>query len=215
MRMILLGPPGSGKGTQAQKLMKKFQTPQISTGDLFRAAVKNQTRLGKKAKKFMDRGDLVPDQIVVGMAEERLKQPDCKKGFILDGFPRTLPQAEALDKMLSRLRMKIDAVLEIEVPDQEVIRRISGRRTCRNCPAMYHIELIKPKVAGKCDQCGGKLFQRDDDKEEVIKARLRVYHDQTSPLKEFYTKKKLLKKIVGMGSINEIFRKMVKALGDD
>jgi len=212
MRIILLGAPGSGKGTQAQKLIEKFGIPQISTGDLFRSAVKNQTELGKKAKEFMDKGALVPDEIVIGMVEERLSQPDTKNGFILDGFPRTIPQAQALEKMLARLNMKIDAVVEIDVPDDEVIKRIAGRRTCRNCQAMYHIETLKPKVPGKCDKCGGELYQRDDDKEEVIKSRLKVYHSQTAPLVEFYGKKNLVKKISGMGTIDEIFGKIVKAL---
>ncbi len=213
MRMILLGPPGSGKGTQAQKLIEKFQVPQVSTGDLFRSAAKNQTALGKKAKEYMDRGALVPDQVVIGMVEERMKQPDCKKGFILDGFPRTIPQAQALDKMLAGLGMNVDAVVEVDVPDQEVVRRISGRRTCRNCSAMYHIEFNKPKAAGKCDKCGSELYQRDDDKEEVIKSRLKVYHDQTAPLVEFYSKKNLVKKVDGIGSIDEIFGKVIGALG--
>ncbi len=213
MRMILLGPPGSGKGTQAQKLIEHFKIPQVSTGDLFRAAVKNQTALGKKAKEYMDKGALVPDEVVIGMVEERMKQPDTKKGFILDGFPRTIPQAQSLDKMLDQLKMKVDAVVEVEVPDAEVVRRISGRRTCQNCSAMYHVEFNKPKVAGKCDKCGGELYQRDDDQEDVIKSRLKVYHDQTAPLVEYYGKKGLVKNVAGQGSIDEIFHKIKQALG--
>jgi len=212
MRLILLGPPGSGKGTQAQKLVERYKVPQISTGDIFRQAVRDQTELGKKAKEYMDRGELVPDQIVVGMVEERLSQPDCKNGFILDGFPRTIAQAEALDELLARRGEKLDAVLEISVPDEEVIKRLSGRRTCRQCGAMYHIEFNPPKEPGRCDKCKGELYQREDDKEEVIKSRLEVYHSQTAPLIEYYQKKGLLKKIDGVGGIKEIFSRAVSAL---
>ncbi len=212
MRLVLLGPPGSGKGTQAQKLVERYQIPQISTGDLFRSAVKNETELGKKAKEYMERGELVPDEIVVGMVEERLKEDDCQKGFILDGFPRTIAQAQALDKLLEKKGEKLDAVIEISVPDEEVIKRLSGRRTCSKCGAMYHIEFNPPKVEGKCDKCGGDLYQRDDDKEEVIKSRLKVYHSQTAPLVEYYEKKGLLKKINGVGKIDEIFQEIVNAL---
>ena len=212
MRLILLGPPGSGKGTQAQKLVERFKVPQVSTGDIFRQAVRDQTELGKKAKEYMDRGELVPDQIVVGMVEERLSQPDCKNGFILDGFPRTIAQAEALDELLARRGEKLDAVLEISVPDEEVIKRLSGRRTCRQCGAMYHIEFNPPKEPGRCDKCKGELYQREDDKEEVIKSRLEVYHSQTAPLIEYYQKKGLLKKIDGVGGIEEIFSRVMSAL---
>ena len=212
MRIVLLGPPGGGKGTQAQKLIEKYKIPQVSTGDLFRAAVKNQTELGKKAKEYMDKGSLVPDEIVIGMVKERLAKDDCKKGFILDGFPRTMAQAEALDKMLPELKMKLDAVVEIEVPDVEVVKRLSGRRTCTKCGAMYHVEFNKPKVAGKCDKCGGDLYQRDDDNEKTIKSRLDVYHSQTSPLIGYYQKKGIFKKVAGLGDIHEIFNKVVKAL---
>jgi len=212
MRLILLGPPGSGKGTQAQKLVERFKVPQVSTGDIFRQAVRDQTELGKKAKEYMDRGELVPDQIVVGMVEERLSQPDCKNGFILDGFPRTIAQAEALDELLARRGEKLDAVLEISVPDEEVIKRLSGRRTCRQCGAMYHIEFNPPKEPGRCDKCKGELYQREDDKEEVIKSRLEVYHSQTAPLIEYYQKKRLLKKIDGVGGIEEIFSRVMSAL---
>jgi adenylate kinase len=212
MRMVLLGPPGGGKGTQAQKLIEKYAIPQVSTGDLFRAAVKNQTELGKKAKEYMDKGSLVPDEIVIGMVKERLAKDDCKKGFILDGFPRTIAQAEALDKMLPELKMKLDAVVEIEVPDVEVVKRLSGRRTCTKCGAMYHVEFNAPKVAGKCDKCGGDLYQRDDDNEKTIKSRLDVYHNQTSPLVGYYQKKGIFKKVAGLGDISEIFSKVVKAL---
>ena len=212
MRLVLLGPPGSGKGTQAQRLVERYKIPQISTGDIFRQAVRDQTELGKKAKEYMDRGELVPDEVVVGMVEERLGQSDCKNGFILDGFPRTIAQAEALDKLLAGKGEKLDAVLEISVPDEEVVKRLSGRRTCRQCGAMYHIEFNPPKEPGKCDKCGGELYQRDDDKEEVIKSRLQVYHSQTAPLIEYYQKEGLLKKIDGLGGIEEVFARIVDAL---
>ena len=215
MRVGLLGPPGGGKGTQAQKLIEKFKMPQVSTGDLFRAAVKNQTELGKKAKEYMDKGQLVPDEIVIGMVKERMAKDDCKKGFILDGFPRTIGQAEALDKMLPELKMKLDAVVEIAVPDQEVVKRLSGRRTCTKCGAMYHMEFNAPKTAGKCDKCGSELYQRDDDNEKTIKSRLDVYHNQTSPLINYYQKKGIYKKVEGTGDINNIFKNVVKALGAD
>jgi adenylate kinase len=214
MRVVLLGPPGGGKGTQAQKLIEKYQLPQVSTGDLFRAAVKNQTELGKKAKAFMDGGKLVPDEVVIGMVKERLQKDDCKKGFILDGFPRTIGQAEALDKMLPELKMKLDAVVEIAVPDEEVVKRLSGRRTCTKCGAMYHVEFNPPKkAAGKCDKCGADLYQRDDDNEKTIKSRLDVYHNQTSPLINYYQKQGIFKKVEGTGDINNIFNNVVKALG--
>ena len=213
MRLVLLGPPGSGKGTQAQRLVERYKIPQISTGDIFRQAVRDQTELGKRAKEYMDRGELVPDEVVVGMVEERLGQSDCKNGFILDGFPRTIAQAEALDKLLAGKGEKLDAVLEISVPDEEVVKRLSGRRTCRQCGAMYHIEFNPPKEPGKCDKCGGELYQRDDDKEEVIKSRLQVYHSQTAPLIEYYQKEGLLNKIDGLGGIEEVFARIVDALG--
>ena len=212
MRIVLLGPPGGGKGTQAQKLIDQYKIPQVSTGDLFRAAVKNQTDLGKKAKEFMDKGQLVPDEIVIGMVKERLAKDDCKKGFILDGFPRTIAQAEALDKMLPQLKMKLDSVVEIAVPDETVIKRLSGRRSCSKCGAMYHVEFNKPKNDMKCDKCGADLYQRDDDNEKTIKSRLEVYHSQTSPLINYYQKKGIFKKVEGVGDINQIFNSIVKAL---
>jgi len=212
MRIVLLGPPGGGKGTQAQKLIDKYKIPQVSTGDLFRAAVKNQTELGKKAKAYMDKGQLVPDEIVIGMVKERLSQDDCKKGFILDGFPRTIAQAEALDKMLLDLKMKLDSVVEIEVPDPEVVKRLSGRRTCTRCGAMYHVVFNPSKKEMKCDKCGGDLYQRDDDNEKTINQRLQVYHNQTAPLIDYYKKREIFKKVEGMGDINDIFKKVVKVL---
>jgi len=214
MRIILIGPPGGGKGTQAQKLIEKYKIPQISTGDLLRSAVKEGTPLGLKAKEYMGKGQLLPDELVLELVEERLKEKDCKKGFILDGFPRTIAQAEALDKMLKRRGEKLNAVVEIEVPDAEVVRRLSGRRTCPNCGAMFHIEFNKPKTAGKCDKCGGELYQREDDNEKTIKSRLEVYHNQTEPLIGYYKKQGLFKKVNGLGKIEEIFGQLVKALGN-
>ena len=212
MNIILLGPPGSGKGTQAKEIIEKHRIPQISTGDLLREAVKNQTELGKKAKEYMDAGKLVPDEVVVGMVKERLQKDDCKNGFILDGFPRTVPQAESLDQTLADVGKKIDKVVSIEVPDSEVVERLSGRRTCENCGTMYHVKFNPPKQDGVCDKCGGKLYQRDDDNESTIKNRLQVYHDQTAPLKDYYSKKGLVKEIEGVGDISKIKEAVLKAL---
>jgi len=212
VNIILLGPPGSGKGTQAKEIIEKHQIPQISTGDLLREAVKNQTELGKKAKEYMDAGKLVPDEVVVGMVKERLQKDDCKNGFILDGFPRTVPQAESLDQTLADVGKKIDKVVSIEVPDSEVVERLSGRRTCENCGTMYHVKFNPPQQDGVCDKCGGKLYQRDDDNESTIKNRLQVYHDQTAPLKDYYSKKGLVKEIEGVGDISKIKEAVLKAL---
>ncbi|RLA81911.1 MAG: adenylate kinase [Deltaproteobacteria bacterium] len=208
MNLIFLGPPGSGKGTQAKMLVDKYGIPQISTGDILREAVKEGTPLGKEAKKYMDEGKLVPDEVVVGIVRERLKEPDCTKGFILDGFPRTIPQAEALDKTLQEMGKGIDHVLSLEVDREELVRRLSGRRTCKKCGAMYHIIFDPPKKDGVCDRCGGELYQRDDDKEETIRERLRVYEEQTAPLIEYYRKKGLLRPIDGVGKIEEIFARI-------
>ncbi len=213
MNIIMLGPPGAGKGTQAKMLVEKLGIPQISTGDMLRAAVKEGTELGKKAKEYMDAGKLVPDEVVIGIVKERLAQPDCEKGFILDGFPRTIPQAEALDKVLEELGKKIDYVINVAVPNEELITRLTGRRTCRQCGAMYHVVFNPPKVEGKCDKCGGELYQRDDDKEETIRQRLEVYEAQTAPLIEYYEKKGVLYNIDGTGSIEEIFQNILKVLG--
>ncbi len=212
MNIILLGPPGSGKGTQAKEIIEKHRIPQISTGDLLREAVKNQTELGKQAKEYMDAGKLVPDEVVVGMVKERLQKDDCKNGFILDGFPRTVPQAESLDQTLSEVGKKIDKVVSIEVPDSEVVERLSGRRTCENCGTMYHVSFNPPKQEGVCDKCGGKLYQRDDDNENTIKNRLQVYHDQTAPLKDYYSPKGIVKEIEGVGDISKIKEAVLKAL---
>ncbi|RLI88670.1 MAG: adenylate kinase [Archaeoglobales archaeon] len=208
MNLILLGPPGSGKGTQAKFIVEKYGIPQISTGDMLREAVAKGTELGKKAKEYMDKGQLVPDEVVIGIVKERLKQPDCEKGFILDGFPRTLPQAEALDKMLEELGKKIDGVINIHVPEEEVVKRIVNRRSCRNCGAVYHLIYNPPKEEGKCDKCGGELYQRDDDKEETVRNRYKVYRDQTEPLIDYYQKKGLLYNVDGTKTIEEVSKEV-------
>jgi len=212
MRLIFLGPPGAGKGTQAKMLIDRYQIPQISTGDILRAAVKEGTPMGKKAKEFMEAGKLVTDDIVIGIMQDRLKQPDCAKGFILDGFPRTVAQAEALDAMLKELNMPLDKVLALTVPDEELLKRLTGRRTCKSCGQMYHVVFDPPKKEGVCDKCGGELYQRADDNEETIKNRLSVYHSQTSPLLDYYSKKGLLSEIDGTSSPEEIFKKLLSVL---
>jgi adenylate kinase len=213
MRIVLLGAPGAGKGTQAKKLIEKYDMPQISTGDLLRAAVAAGTPLGKEAKSYMDKGELVPDSVVLGMVEERLKQDDCKKGYILDGFPRNTAQAEALDKMLSNLNMSLTAALSVDVPFEDLMKRLTGRRTCKSCGQMYNIYFKAPAKEGICDKCSGELFQRDDDKEATIKKRLEVYSSQTEPLIGYYKNKGILKSVTGTGSIDEIFRKVTETLG--
>jgi adenylate kinase len=213
MRIVLLGAPGAGKGTQAKKLIEKYGMPQISTGDLLRAAVAAGTPLGKEAKSYMDKGELVPDSVVLGMVEERLKQDDCKKGYILDGFPRNTAQAEALDKMLSNLNMSLTAALSVDVPFEDLMKRLTGRRTCKSCGQMYNIYFKAPAKEGICDKCSGELFQRDDDKEATIKKRLEVYSLQTEPLIGYYKNKGILKSVTGTGSIDEIFRKVTETLG--
>lgn len=213
MRLVLLGAPGAGKGTQAKKLVEKYDLPQISTGDLLRAAVAAGTSLGKEARSYMDKGELVPDTVVLGMVGERIKQDDCKKGFILDGFPRNVAQAEALDKMLASLNMPLTAALSVDVPFEDLMKRLTGRRTCKACGQMYNIYFSSPQKEGICDKCGGELFQRDDDKEDTIKKRLEVYNAQTSPLIDYYSKKGILKSVAGTGSIGDIFKKVSDALG--
>lgn len=213
MRLVLLGAPGAGKGTQAKKLIEKYGIPQISTGDLLRAAVAGGTPLGKEAKGYMDKGELVPDSVVLGMVEERLKKDDCKKGYILDGFPRNTAQAEALDKMLGKLGMPLTAAVSVDVPKEDLMKRLTGRRTCKKCGQMYNVYFSPPAKEGVCDKCGGDLFQRDDDKEETIKKRLEVYDAQTAPLIDYYGKKGILKSVEGKGNIDDIFKKMVAAIG--
>ena len=212
MRLVFLGAPGAGKGTQAKRLVEKYGIPQISTGDLLRAAVAAGTALGKEAKSYMDRGELVPDSVVLGMVKERLSQDDCKKGFILDGFPRNVAQAESLDKMLAEMNMPLDIALNLDVPFDDLMKRLTGRRTCKSCGQMYNVYYSPSKVEGKCDKCGGELFQRDDDKEETIKKRLDVYRAQTEPLIDYYSKKGILKSVSGTGSIDEIFNSIYAIL---
>jgi adenylate kinase len=213
MRLILLGAPGAGKGTQAEYLSKRFSIPHISTGDILRENVKNETELGKKAKEYMNKGLLVPDEIVIEIVKDRLSKEDCKNGFLLDGFPRTIAQAEALDKVLEELGQKIDKVLNIEVPDEKILERMSGRRICKNCGASFHVIYRPPQKEGVCDVCGGELYQREDDKEETVKKRLEVYHAQTQPLIDFYKAKGLLVVAYGQEEIADTTKEVLKALG--
>lgn len=208
MNIILLGAPGAGKGTQAEKICEYCKIPQISTGNIIRAAMKEKTEAGKKAQAFVDAGQLVPDAVVIEMVKERLQQSDCKNGFILDGFPRTLPQAEALEQM----NVRIDSVIDIEIPDQMIIMRLSGRRACLTCGATYHQEFQPPKEDEICDKCGNELVIRKDDQPETIKERLRVYHRQTEPLKEFYEKRSLLHVVDGNKTVEEVTRATLEAL---
>jgi adenylate kinase len=213
MRIILLGPPGAGKGTQAKLLIERLQVPQISTGDMLRAAVKDGTPLGRQAKAFMDRGALVPDDVIIGLVRERLQAPDSARGYILDGFPRTVAQAEALEKTLADLRLSLDHVLCLDVPSEDLVVRIAGRRTCRQCGAMSHVRFSPTKQEGVCDACGGETYQRDDDREETVRRRLTVYAEQTAPLVRFYEVRGLLRRVAGTGEIGEIFARMVQSLG--
>jgi adenylate kinase len=212
MNLILLGPPGAGKGTQAQKIVDRYHIPQISTGDILRGAVKEKTPLGVKAKGFMDQGKLVPDELVIGIIEQRLKAQDCKAGFILDGFPRTIAQAEALQPILSGMGKQIDHVINIEVDEEELVRRLTGRRTCKNCGAMFHVLFQPPKKEGICDRCGGPLYQREDDKEETIRTRLKEYQRQTAPLIDYYQQKNTLRSIQGMGGQDQISERIIRML---
>uniref|UniRef100_A0A7J2TJK1 Adenylate kinase n=1 Tax=Archaeoglobus fulgidus TaxID=2234 RepID=A0A7J2TJK1_ARCFL len=212
MNLILLGAPGAGKGTQAKIIMEKYGIPQISTGDMLREAVAKGTELGKKAREYMAQGKLVPDEIVIGIVKERLSQKDCEKGFILDGFPRTLAQAEALDKIMSEMGRKIDAVINVNVPEEEVVRRIVYRRTCRNCGAIYHLIYNPPKKEGICDKCGGELYQREDDKEETVRERYRVYKKNTEPLIEYYRKKGILFDVDGTKDIESVKKEILGIL---
>ncbi len=205
MRLILLGPPGAGKGTQAKMLKEKFSIPQISTGDILRKAVNLDTELGKKAKAYMGDGQLVPDEIAIELIKEKIKEDDCAQGFILDGFPRTIVQAEKLAETLEEMKLDIDAVIDFEVNPQELIVRLTGRRSCSNCGAMFHDETRPPENAGICDHCGHELYQRPDDNKETILKRLEVYENETAPLKEFYRKRGNLKTLEGRGSVDEIF----------
>jgi adenylate kinase len=213
MNLILLGGPGAGKGTQAKKLIDRYHIPQISTGDILRAAVKEGTELGRKAKEFMDAGKLVPDEVVIGIVEERLKQPDAKKGFILDGFPRTVPQAQALDAALAKLGSEINHVVSIDVDEEALVERLTGRRTCKSCGQMFHVKFTPPNKAGVCDKCGGELYQRDDDNETTVRSRLATYNQATKPLIDYYSAKGQVRPIAGVGGIDDIFNKIVGILG--
>ncbi len=213
MRVVLLGPPGAGKGTQAEAIVKAYEIPHISTGDMFRSAVKEGTKLGIEAKAYMDAGALVPDELTIGIVKERLQKPDCQKGFLLDGFPRTLAQADALDKLLQELGIGLDAVLNIEVPFENLITRLTGRFICRQCQAPYHKVFNPPKQAGICDLCGGELYQRVDDSEATVTARLEVYNRQTAPLISYYANSNRLITINGQGSVEEVGKLILAALG--
>jgi adenylate kinase len=207
MILVMLGPPGCGKGTQAEKLMKDYSMPSISSGDLFRTAIKNMAPLGLKVKSIIDRGELVPNEITVEMMKERCAKKDCANGFILDGFPRSVEQAKSLDQMLKELKAgDITHVLSFEVPEEELVKRLTGRRMCRSCGAGYHMMFKKPAKDGACDSCGGALYQRDDDKEEVIRSRLKVYKEQTAPVNNYYADKNILRKVNGVGDIEQIYK---------
>lgn len=212
MKIIMLGAPGAGKGTQAQMIADKFNIPHISTGDIFRANIKNGTELGKKAKEFMDKGLLVPDELTVQLLLDRVANDDCKNGYVLDGFPRTIPQADVLDAELTKLGDKVDFAVNVDVPDENIVRRMSGRRACLKCGATYHIEHIPPKKEGICDKCGSELVQREDDKPETVQNRLSVYHEQTQPLIDYYDKKNILKTVDGTKDMQEVFNEIVKIL---
>jgi adenylate kinase len=211
MNIILLGPPGSGKGTQAKMIADKYKVKHISTGDILRENVRGGTPLGKEAKKYMDAGQLVPDQVLIDIIKDRLAKPDVKGGWMLDGYPRTIPQAEALEKILPSLGQKMNVVLNVDVPDKELVGRLSGRRMCK-CGASYHVQFNPPKKDGICDTCGGELYHRDDDKAEAIMKRLDAYHKQTQPLIDYYAKKGVIANINGMGDIKAIFGEITKVL---
>ncbi len=214
MKIIMLGAPGAGKGTQAKMIAAKYGIPHISTGDIFRANIKNGTELGAKAKQYMDKGELVPDELVVDLVIDRFKEDDCKNGYVLDGFPRTIPQAEALDKALTEIGENVDYAINVEVPDENIINRMGGRRACVGCGATYHVVYSPTKVEGKCDTCGGDLIIRDDDKPETVKNRLSVYHDQTQPLIDYYTKKGIIKEVDGTVDMNDVFKAITDILGE-
>ena len=214
MKIIMLGAPGAGKGTQAKMIAEKCGIPHISTGDIFRANIKNGTELGAKAKEYMDKGLLVPDELVCDLVVDRIQQADCEKGYILDGFPRTIPQAEALENALNAIEQKLDYAIDIDVPDENIINRMSGRRACVGCGATYHVLFNPTKVEGKCDVCGESLILRDDDKPETVKKRLDVYHTQTHPLIDFYTERKVLVEVDGTQSMDKVFDDIMKILGE-
>lgn len=214
MKIIMLGAPGAGKGTQAKKIAAKYEIPHISTGDIFRANIKNGTELGKKAKSFMDQGLLVPDELTVDLVMDRIQKEDCKNGYILDGFPRTIPQAEALDQALKALGDKLDYAIEVDVPDENIVKRMAGRRACVHCGATYHIVHAPTKVENICDVCGGDLILRDDDKPETVTKRLTVYHNQTKPLIDYYKEEGILATVDGTADLEDVFKAVVTILGE-
>ena len=214
MKVVMLGAPGAGKGTQAKKIAAKYSIPHISTGDIFRANIKNGTELGEKAKTYMDQGLLVPDELVVDLVVDRVNQEDCANGYVLDGFPRTIPQAEALTKALAGQGQKLDYAIDVDVPDENIVRRMGGRRACVGCGATYHLEYAPPKQEGICDTCGGELILRDDDKPETVTKRLGVYHEQTQPLIDYYTNAGILKRVDGTVDIDEVFQAITEILGE-
>ena len=212
MRVVLVGPPGAGKGTQAQIIAARLSISKISTGDIFRANVKGGTELGNKAREYMDRGDLVPDEITIAMVRDRLAEPDAREGFLLDGFPRNVAQADVLNEILADLDAKLDVVLELRVNDDEVVRRLSGRRTCPNCGRIWHVEFDPPQKEGVCDDCGGELYQRDDDREQTVRHRLDVYQEQTAPLTSFYERQGILVGVEATGPVEEVTERAMSAL---
>ncbi len=212
MKIIMLGAPGAGKGTQAKLISEKFGIPHISTGDIFRANIKEGTELGKEAKEYMDKGQLVPDELTVRILLDRVEKDDCRNGYVLDGFPRTIPQAQVLDNEVAKLGEKIDFAIDVEVPDENIIRRMGGRRACPKCGATYHVEHIPPKKEGICDACGENLVLRDDDKPETVKNRLEVYHKQTQPLIDHYSKQNILRTVDGTADMQDVFDSIVRLL---
>lgn len=214
MRIIMLGAPGAGKGTQAKRIAEKYNVPHISTGDIFRENIKNGTELGNKAKAYMEAGDLVPDELVLELIMDRFEKEDCENGYVLDGFPRTIPQAEALDEALEAKGQSIDNVIDVDVPDDHIIKRMAGRRTCAHCGAIFHLEHMPPKIEGKCDQCGGHLMMREDDLPDTVIARLKTYHEQTQPLKDYYGAKGLVHSVDGTQDREVVFGEVVKILGE-
>ena len=213
MKVIMLGAPGAGKGTQAKKIADKYQIPHISTGDIFRANIKEGTPLGAKAKEYMDQGLLVPDELVVELVADRIIKEDCKDGFVLDGFPRTIPQAKALDEALSKMGEKMDYAIDVDVPDENIVNRMGGRRACLSCGATYHVEFNPTKAEGVCDACGAQTVLRDDDKPETVQKRLTVYHDQTQPLIDYYKKQDILKSVDGTQPMEAVFDAIIAILG--
>ena len=213
MKIIMLGAPGAGKGTQAKRIAEKYVIPHISTGDIFRANIKNGTELGTKAKEYMDQGLLVPDELTCDLVMDRIQQDDCKNGFVLDGFPRTIPQAEALDQALNKIGQKMDFAVDVDVPDENIVNRMGGRRACLSCGATYHVEFNPTKAEGICDACGAETVLRDDDKPETVQKRLGVYHDQTQPLIDYYKGQGILVTVDGTKELNDVFKDIVNVLG--